>query len=219
MNKISKLSPGKLVISMACLLGLPLVAQAQYVYKRVDSTGKIIYSDNIPANTKERFEIYSAKSLTLQKVQERELSQDEYYMAEQKKKEEEKVKLAQQEQDKKDQALVSTYNTIEDISRMKAFELGQLDNAIKNDIEMLARLNDTNTILSDQIVKTKDSTSSRLLADRILKNEKDISVLKTNIERNRQLYVAKENKYKQDRERFEEIAKKKVVAETVTAKP
>ncbi len=206
-NKKSVISSLSLTLASSMLF-LSFGAQAQLIYKRVDAKGHIIYSDSISPNVKERYETYSPRSLTLQKITDRELSESEYLLADRERKVVEKAKQDQEVQNKKDEALLRTYNNVEDIARMKKFELNQLDTSIKNDIEMLARLNDTNTTLSEQAASTKDVSNARLLGDRVSKNEKDIAVLKENIDRNRKLYVEKENKYNSDRVRFEDINKK-----------
>lgn len=196
-------------LAMSALL-IGFNSNAQLIYKRVDAQGRIIYSDSISPNIKERYETYSPRSLTLQKITDRELTESEYLLAEREQKVVAKAKQDQEIQNKKDEALLRTYNNVEDIARMKKFELNQLDTSIKNDIEMLARLNDTNTTLSEQVASTKDIANARLLGDRVSKNEKDISVLKENIDRNRKLYVEKETKYNSDKIRFEEVTKKNV---------
>lgn len=201
-------------VSAGFLLAMASPAQAQFIYKRVDAQGKTIYSDHIPANAKERYEAYSSKTLSLQKVTERELSESEYMLADRDKRSAEQEQIKADIQRKKDESLLGTYNSLDDIARMKKFELNQLDNSIKNDIEMLARLRDTNSVLDEQIKANKgNTTNERLLEDRSVKNDKDISVLQENIERNRKLYVEKENKYNEDRARFEEVLKTKAAAQ------
>ena len=43
------------------LSGISTTAHSQFVYKRQTQDGKVIYSDHIPPNTKERYDAYSVK--------------------------------------------------------------------------------------------------------------------------------------------------------------
>lgn len=189
------------------LSSISTTAHSQFVYKRQTQDGKVIYSDHIPPNTKERYDAYSVKNFSLQKITDRELSEAEYAsVAEERKNAEQKAK-EEAAQKRKDEALLGTYNSVDDIDRIKKFELGQLDNSIKNDLEMLARLKDTNSVLESQISPNSNPVNNRLLSDKIARNQKDINVINENIDRNRKLYVEKERKFDQEKVRFEDVTK------------
>lgn len=179
-------------------------AKAQVIYKRVNQNGVMVYSDYIPTNSKERYETYSSKNMSLRKITERELTQTEYASIDYQKKEEENIRKIVAEEKRKDEILLSTYNTISDIDRMKDFEIGQLNNSLANETEMLARLKDQNNILTENLVNAPENNRDSL-QNNILRNQRDITSLENSISRSRSLVIEKEQKYKEDKERFTRI--------------
>ena len=200
------------IFSSTILTLIPTDVQAQVIYKRINDKGITVYSDYIPTNSKEQYETYSSKTLSLKKVTERELSQEEYQVIDNKKREEENLRKMVQTEKRKDEVLLSTYNSLTDIQRMKDFELGQLNNSIKNEVEILARIKDQNSSLLEQMATMQEGASKNSLQTSMERNFKDIQSLEASISRSRNLYIEKEKKFKEDEERFKRILQEKADA-------
>ena len=126
-----------LLISLISIVSSASFAQSMEnatIYKYKDSKGNVIYSDNIPSNEKGQYSVLSGKSGVLKQVVEKELTSDEVEVMNQKKNEEKVASEKSLEQRKRDNSLLSTYSSIDEISKLKNFELSQINQAIKTQI-------------------------------------------------------------------------------------
>lgn len=139
-------------ILILTLIGFTGLSQAQVVYKFKDANGKIIYSDSIPTNEKSEYSILSGKSGVLKKVVDKELTQEEAEKLAQEKELAQKNKQQLEEQRKKDNSLLATYSSVNEITKLKNFELNQINQSIKNQItnitDLKDKINQANDILT-----------------------------------------------------------------------
>ena len=139
-------------ILILTLIGFTGLSQAQVVYKFKDANGKIIYSDSIPTNEKNEYSILSGKSGVLKKVVDKELTQEESEKLAQEKELAQKNKQQLEEQRKKDNSLLATYSSVNEITKLKNFELNQINQSIKNQItnitDLKDKINQANDILT-----------------------------------------------------------------------
>ncbi|TAG82316.1 MAG: DUF4124 domain-containing protein, partial [Betaproteobacteria bacterium] len=105
------------------LLVLPLVvfaanASAQ-LYKWTDENGKVHYSDTVPPSATDRARKEMRPDGTVKKQVDRALTQEERRIAAAKAAEDEKERIAREERERKDRALLSTYTSLVDFDRVR----------------------------------------------------------------------------------------------------
>jgi hypothetical protein len=126
-------------LAMATLLSFAHVANAQ-LYKWTDENGKVHYSDTVPpaANDRARKEIRSDGIVKGQV--DRALTPEERRAAAQKAAEDEKVRIAKEERERREKALLTSYSSIEEYDRVRARDLAQIqaeNNSLGNQIYVL----------------------------------------------------------------------------------
>ena len=132
-----------LTMILLSLLGInSAYAGDSYIYKFVDSTGKIVYTDRLPASEKSEFTVLSSKSGTIKKVVQKELSPEEIEQRNTDQEKQKKVAEQTELQKKRDVSLLSSYSNVQDIDKMKKYELDQIDREIKSNIDNIAVLKD-----------------------------------------------------------------------------
>lgn len=174
------------------------------IYKYKDSKGNTIYSDNIPANEKGEYAILSGKSGVLKKVVEKELSYEEIEIINQKNMQEKASVDKILEQRKKDNSLLSTYSNIEEISKLKNFELMQINQSIKTQIGNI-------TDLKDKINQANDSLNSNpnnnKLKDNIELLQSKLNDSNSILDSNKSLLESRTKKYEDDEVRYVQLLK------------
>jgi Domain of unknown function (DUF4124) len=108
------------VAFIAAALALTFVGSASaQLYKWTDENGKVHYSDTVPpsANDRARREIRSDGVVT--KQVDRAMTPEERRAAAVKSAEEEKVRIAKEERERKDKALLVTYSSLADFDRVR----------------------------------------------------------------------------------------------------
>jgi Domain of unknown function (DUF4124) len=146
-------------LATVALLSLSHSACAQ-LYKWTDENGKVHYSDSVPpsANDRARKEIRSDGIVKGQI--DRALTPEERRAAAQKAAEDEKVRIAKEERERREKALLTSYSSVEEYDRVRARDLAQIqseNNALGNQIYVLQ------TQLTE-LSKTGDPKSARAKA-------------------------------------------------------
>ena len=191
-------------ILILTLIGFTGLSQAQVVYKFKDANGKIIYSDSIPTNEKSEYSILSGKSGVLKKVVDKELTQEEAEKLAQEKELAQKNKQQLEEQRKKDNSLLATYSSVNEITKLKNFELNQINQSIKNQITNI-------TDLKDKINQANEILTSNPNNKKIKENIQDLQSKLTSansiLDENKKLLEERTQKYQSDEVRYVELLK------------
>ena len=123
-----------LVVTCALYAALAgVTASHAQLYKWVDENGRIQYSDSIPPASTDRARKELRSDGTVKRETERAATAEEKRLAALKAVEDAKLKVVQEERDRKDKALLNTYTSLADYDRVRDRALG----AVANDIRAL----------------------------------------------------------------------------------
>lgn len=194
-----------LTMILLSLLGInSAYAGDSYIYKFVDSTGKIVYTDRLPASEKSEFTVLSSKSGTIKKVVQKELSPEEIEQRNTDQEKQKKVAEQTELQKKRDVSLLSSYSNVQDIDKMKKYELDQIDREIKSNIDNIAVLKDRLNQLNEN---KKNEPSNKNLQEQYDKTLNNINSIQQNLDANKTMYAEREKKYDEDKSRYLQILK------------
>ncbi|MEO7253081.1 MAG: DUF4124 domain-containing protein [Casimicrobium sp.] len=112
--------------ALAIAAGISGHSHAQ-LYKWVDENGKVQYSDTVPPNAVDRARKELRNDGTIKRETQRAASAEERRLAALKAVEDAKLKLVQDERDRKDKALLSTYTDLADFDRVRNRALAIMD--------------------------------------------------------------------------------------------
>ncbi len=123
-----------LVVTCALYAALAgVTASHAQLYKWVDESGRVQYSDSIPPASTDRARKELRSDGTVKRETERAATAEEKRLAALKAVEDAKLKAVQEERDRKDKALLNTYTSLVDFDRVRDRALG----AVANDIRAL----------------------------------------------------------------------------------
>ena len=123
-----------LVVTCALYAALAgVTASHAQLYKWVDESGRVQYSDSIPPASTDRARKELRSDGTVKRETERAATAEEKRLAALKAVEDAKLKAVQEERDRKDKALLNTYTSLVDYDRVRDRALG----AVANDIRAL----------------------------------------------------------------------------------
>ena len=123
-----------LVVTCALYAALAgVTASHAQLYKWVDESGRVQYSDSIPPASTDRARKELRSDGTVKRETERAATAEEKRLAALKAVEDAKLKAVQEERDRKDKALLNTYTSLADYDRVRDRALG----AVANDIRTL----------------------------------------------------------------------------------
>mgnify|MGYP006353741601 CR=1 FL=1 len=174
------------------------------VYRFVDDKGNVVYSDNIPANEKGKIEILASTTMALKDIQEKELTSEEAEAQRAIVEEQEVAKKTSELEKQRNQALLNQYNSVNDIEKLKEYELQQISRTLASNEEVLLSLEKN----KDQILQETSNNKGKVPA----KLERDLADIDNNIknvekavEANRELYQSREQKYEDDKKQYIQI--------------
>lgn len=177
------------------------------LFRYTDAKGRVIYTDSVPPSEKGRIDVLSSKTMALKKVNEKELTSEE---VEAKKAVEAEQKTVQLESDlvkQKNRSLLTTYTSVNDIDKMKDYELQQINRAISSDTEAVSSLKDRKTQLEQEIKDFKDKIPPK--TDQEYKAvQQNIKSAQDNMDKNKSLYASREKKYSEDKTQYLAILEK-----------
>lgn len=198
---------------MKKLLLIPLlisinIAQADSViYKLINKNGEVVYSDRLSPNEKGAYSVLSPKSGVLKIHVEKELNKEEISIVEEKEKEKKQIIEQNDLQKKKDLAILNTYSNVAEIEKMRVFEKIQIDQSIKNGIELIANTKDK--ISQNQEIMKANPNNKKLLEDNNKLNN-ELETNKKTLDYNKDLLNKRMTKYDEDKARYEQIVKEMV---------
>ncbi len=203
----------KLSIVISTLLGVVSVnafAQAgrnvaNDIYRYVDESGKVIYTDKYPKQKDLEVGVLSKKTGIMKNKSELEAAAASELLSDEERTELALAKLKEEEQIKKDQALLNTYSNSAEIEKLKKYELEQIDKTIQNDISNIA----TSKKRIEEIKKemTKNPSVKATYENEINRINDNIIKFNSNLEKNRKMYVEREQKYNEEKDRFIAVMK------------
>lgn len=120
-----------LVVSCALLGALGAATGHAQLYKWVDENGKTQYTDTIPPASTDRARKELRADGTVKQSTDRAATAEEKRLAALKSVEDAKLKLVQDERDRKDKALLSTYASLADFDRVRDRALGSVSADIR----------------------------------------------------------------------------------------
>lgn len=116
-----------LAFAFASVLACASSGALAQLYKWTDENGKVHYSDTIPPSATDRARKEMRNDGTVKKQVERALTPEERRAAAAKAAEEEKERIAREERERKDRALLSTYTSLADFDRVRDRSLNLAD--------------------------------------------------------------------------------------------
>lgn len=192
------------LLSVVCSTSFAQVSEGSIVYKYRDTQGNLIYSDNMPSNEKGQYSVLSGKSGVLKKVVEKELSIEEIEVVNEQKETKQNTEIQFTEQRKRDNGLLSTYSSVDEISKLKNFEISQINQAIKTQITNITDLKDR----INQTQKALESNKENIKIKESLEDFETKLVEANNIlDSNKDLLQTRSTKYKEDELRYVELLK------------
>lgn len=171
-------------------------ADSGVLYRWVDAQGNIVFSDQIDPRIQGRVDVLSNKTGFLKHSIATTEEQAQQQVAAQQLA---KQKLEDELQKKHDLALLNSYSSMAEIEKARDFDLTQIDRSIKADLENLAAMKDANNRLAAQ------NQQSPAVQEAIEKNNGNMGMLQKSIDKNRDLYVQKQNQYETDEKRLNEL--------------
>ena len=188
----------KIKITLLTLSLMPniVLAAGSDIYKYKDEKGSIIYTDKMPINIKNAG-ILSKKTGVVKNLAE--LEQYEQYQSltpEEKEKIQNQIQ-AEAEQMKKDEVILKKYSTIEELEKLRNYEVGQLQRAISNDNNILEGLNSQ----KESISKT-NKNSKKTNTQELEKLDENIRKIQLNKEKNEKMLAEREQMFNADKERL-----------------
>lgn len=197
-----------LLISLLAIISNVSFAQVTMdnavIYKYKDSKGNIIYSDNIPSNEKGQYSVLSGKSGVLKQVVEKELTTEEIEAINQKKTQDKNDADKIMEQRKRDNSLLATYSNVDEITKLKTFELSQINQAIKTQIGNI-------TDLKDKINQANDSLTTnpnnKKMKDTLQDLQSKLNDANNILDNNKSLLETRTKKYQEDETRYVQLLK------------
>lgn len=189
----------KILLLTPIFLSANTFAQSDEIYKTVDSKGNVFYTDKIPRDEKD-VSVISKKTGISKSINELEsfnnsqkLNPDELSAIE-------KERLKEEEQIRKDQNLINTYSSVEELEKTKSYELEQINRAITTDENIISSLEDRRKQL-EKSLNDSNKEDPELEKD-LSKTIENINNAKKNKERNTQMLNERKAKYESEKERL-----------------
>lgn len=206
-----------LVVLLTALsnIGFAQTTDSAVIYKYKDSKGRIFYSDNIPSNEKGQYAVLSGKSGVLKKVVERELTSEEIELINQKKVQEKNDTEKSLEQRKRDNSLLATYSSIDEITKLKNFELSQINQAIKTQIGNITDLKDKINQANDNLTTNQNN---KKMKDNLQDLQSKLNDANNILDSNKSLLETRTKKYQEDETRYVELLKEMSTKKSETQK-
>ena len=189
-----------IVLIIASIVASSALAQST-LYRYTDNKGRTYYTDSVPASEKGRIDILSSKTMTLKNITEKELSNEEVETKNAVEAEKQSVKLESDLVKKKNQSLLVNYTSINDIDKMKDYELQQINRAISSDKEAISSLKDRKAQLEQERKEVNGKVSAKIEQE-YKAVEQNIKSAEENMEKNKSLYTSRESKYSEDKVQY-----------------
>lgn len=193
------------LISSLVMISFGASAQVQKsdIYRYKDSSGNFIYTDKLPKDKNLEVGILSKKTGVIKNLSDLEAARAAKEMSEEEKNAIAIAKVKEEDQIKKDQYLLNTYSSAEEIDKIKKYELDQIDRAIKNDINNVASLNDRKKIIDKEVLA--NPANKNAYDSEIQRINESINISNVSMDKNKKVYFERERKYNEEMERFSAV--------------
>lgn len=168
------------------------------VYKFLDDKGNVYYSDSIQPNQSSKYEVLSGKTGVLKKIVDDDLTKNKQIENDKQKVDEKTIA----EQKRKDNSLLASYSSVDEINRLKDFEISQINQSIKNQLSSITDLKDRITEQTDLVESNSKNTK---LQDKLNDLKSKLNDANNILENNKKLLETRTKKYDDDIKRFKEI--------------
>lgn len=192
------------LLSVISSVSFAQVSDNGTIYKYKDSKGHSIYSDNIPSNEKGQYSVLSGKSGILKQVVDRQMTPEELEVYNQQKNKDKKVQEDSIDQKKRDNSLLSTYSSVNDITKLKTFELSQINQSISNQIKNITDIKDKISQLNSNMEKTPNNQK---LKENVQSLQGQLNESNNILDSNKVLLESRTKKYQTDELRYVELLK------------
>lgn len=185
-------------LTLITLLFMPslILAAGNDIYKYKDENGNIIYTDKMPVNIKNAG-ILSKKTGVVKNLAELEQYEQYQNLTPEEQNKIQKQIEAEAQEIKKDEVILKKYSTIEELERLKEYELGQLQRAIANDKNILEGL-----IIQKENLAKNSKNSKKNNSQELEKIEENIKKIELNKDKNEKMLSEREQMFKNDKERL-----------------
>lgn len=173
-------------------------AQTSEIY-RYEKDGNVFYTDKKPTNKGLEVGVLSKKTGVLKNLTDLEEARVAQEMTDEEKEQLAAAKVKEAEQMKKDQYLLNTYSSVQEINQIKQYELEQIDRAIQNDKANLTSFKDRKIQLEKAL---KDSPKNSSYEEELSKINSMSEKTAASLDRNKKMYTEREQKYNNEKERF-----------------
>lgn len=193
----------KTIIATSLIIGsLGANAQTNEIYRYKDRDGKIIYTDKLPKNKSVEVGVLSKNTGVLKNLTELEAARVVQQLTEEEKEQLASAKAKESEQLKKDQYLLNTYSNVQEINKIKRYELDQIDRVMQSDKISISSMQERKTQI-ENLIKSSSKPNTRNGFEEELSNiDEGIKKANESLERNKNIYAEREQKYNSEIERF-----------------
>lgn len=190
------------ILSSLLTYSVGAIAQTGEIYRYKDKEGNLIYTDKIPRGKISEIGVLSKKTGVLKNFSELEAAKIAQEMTEEEKLKIAETKIKEAEQFKKDQHLLNTYSSVQEINQIKQYELDQIDKSIQNDNNTLANIKERKSQIQKDI-KNSPKAASKISNEEELGRLDDMQAkIMTSLDRSQKMYTEREQKYTNEKERF-----------------
>ena len=175
------------------------------LYRYKDDKGQTIYTDKYPDGTRKLVDVISTKSMTMMRqVKPGELTTEEVQIKQEQEKDAKSTLMAEIVNKQKSQALLTQYASVNDIEKMRDFELRQITQAITNDTDQLNNLKQRITEIDKELKIPNNPNTTRLQQEQ-QNIQSNIQLANKNLETNKLLYEQRNSKYNDDKLQYQKL--------------
>lgn len=192
------------LLSVISSVSFAQVVDNAVIYKYKDNKGNIIYSDNIPSSEKGQYSVLSGKSGILKQVVEKEMTSAEVDVVTEQKNKDKKTQEDSVEQKKRDNSLLATYSSVNDITKLKNFELSQINQSITNQVKNITDIKEKISQINLNLEKTPNNQK---LKENIQSLQGQLTESNNILDSNKTLLESRTKKYQSDEVRYVDLLK------------
>lgn len=197
---------------LACAILFAAPAAAQKLYKYVDSNGKVVYTDKIPADAAGKANEQLSRQGTVVKRNEAAPTPEERAALEEARKQKIEADIRAKEEKRKNEALMNTYSSVQDIDQVRERALKMNEEAIADATRKIAEAQKRQQELKAEADFYQKKPMPMQLKREIQANEAELKAHNNLLETKRKETDILTAKYGEDKRRYLELIKAGVKA-------